>query len=331
MTDFSQFHFIRPYWLLALLPYLLITGLMLKHKLSQGNWSQVCDAELLPYILQQKAANQSRWPFTATALAGLLTIIALAGPTWEHLPSPVFRIESALVIVLDLSRSMDAADVKPSRLVRARYKIADILQRRKDGQTALLVYAGDAFTVTPLTDDTETIASQLGALQPSIMPEQGSNAGLALQNAVQLFKQAGLQRGNILLVTDGVNQSKAFSVAESLGPYQLSVLGIGTADGAPVKTDRGGFLKDRQGNIVIPKLQASELRKLARAGGGNYQTITADDRDIENLLQEIDRQSAARQAQQQSDLMLEQWKEQGPWLLLLVLPLAASAFRRGIL
>ncbi|MEI7995113.1 MAG: VWA domain-containing protein, partial [Methylococcaceae bacterium] len=152
----AEFHFIRPYWLLAFIPFVVIVALMLRNKLSHGNWSAVCDAELLPYLLQEKAVNQSRWSLTTGAIAALLVIIALAGPTWQRLPSPVFRNESALVIALDLSRSMDAEDIKPSRLIRARYKIADILKQRKDGQTALLVYSGDAFTVTPLTDDNET-------------------------------------------------------------------------------------------------------------------------------------------------------------------------------
>ena len=125
-----------------------------------------------------KGGSQSRWPLTTGAIAALLAIVALAGPTWQRLPSPVFRNESALVIALDLSRSMDAEDIKPSRLIRARYKIADILKQRKDGQTALLVYAGDAFTVTPLTDDTETIDSQLSALTTDIMPSEGSNTEL---------------------------------------------------------------------------------------------------------------------------------------------------------
>lgn len=331
MIDISQFHFIRPLWLLALLPYLLIAGLMLRHKLQQGNWSQVCDAELLPYILQQKAASQSRWPFITGAIAGLLSIFALAGPAWERLPSPVFRNDAALVIILDLSRSMDAGDIKPSRLTRARYKIADILHQRKDGQTALLVYAGDAFTVTPLTDDTETINSQLNALQTSIMPVQGNNIALALQKAVRLFKQAGLPRGQILLVTDGIDGDDALSEARRLGNYQLSVLGVGTPDGAPVKSDAGGFLKDRQGNIIVPKLNSDALRKLAQAGGGIYQTITANDHDIKQLLLTLARQSAQGPDPQRSELKLEQWEDQGPWLLLLVLPMAALAFRRGTL
>jgi Ca-activated chloride channel family protein len=328
--NIAEFHFIRPYWLLALIPYLAILVVMLRNKLSQGNWSAVCDAALLPYLLQQKAVSQSRWPITTGAIAALLVIIALAGPTWERLPSPVFRNDSALVIALDLSRSMDAADIKPSRLVMARYKIADILKQRKDGQTALLVYAGDAFTVTPLTDDSETIDSQLSALNTDIMPSQGSNTVSALEKAVELFTQAGLQKGQILLVTDGVDMDKTLAAVKSLDKYQLSILGIGTDDGAPIALPEGGFLKDEQGNIVVPKLNSSALARLAKAGNGVYQTITADNADIQAVLANVDR-SVQQQGKQNDNLVLDQWAEKGPWLLLLVLPLAALTFRKGLL
>ncbi|MDO9046974.1 MAG: VWA domain-containing protein [Methylobacter sp.] len=328
--NLAEFHFIRPYWLPAVIPYLAILVLMLRNKLSQGNWSAVCDAALLPYLLQEKAVNQSRWPITAGAIAALLAIIALAGPTWERLPSPVFRNDSALVIALDLSRSMDAADIKPSRLIMAHYKIADILKQRKDGQTALLVYAGDAFTVTPLTDDTETIDSQLSALNTDIMPSQGSNTVLALEKAVELFKQAGLQKGRILLVTDGVDMAKTLGAVKTLDKYQLSILGVGTDDGAPIALPEGGFLKDERGNIVVPKLDSSELAKLAQTGNGVYQTITANDADIQTVLANMDR-SVEQQGKQNDNLLLDQWAEKGPWLLLLVLPLAALMFRKGLL
>lgn len=328
--NIAEFHFIRPYWLLAVLPYLAILVLMLRNKLSQGNWSAVCDAALLPYLLQEKAVNQSRWPITAGAIAALLAIIALAGPTWERLPSPVFRNDSALVIALDLSRSMDAADIKPSRLIMARYKIADILKQRKDGQTALLVYAGDAFTVTPLTDDTETIESQLSALNTDIMPSQGSNTASALEKAVELFKQAGLQKGRILLVTDGVDMDKTLAAVKTLDKYQLSILGVGTDDGAPIALPEGGFLKDERGNIVVPKLNSSDLEKLAQAGNGVYQTITANDADIQTVLASMDR-SVQQQGKQNDNLLLDQWADKGPWLLLLALPLAALTFRKGLL
>lgn len=328
--NLAQFHFIRPYWLLAIIPFIVIVALMLRNKLSQGNWSAVCDAELLPYLLQDKAVNQSRWPLTAGAIAAFMVILALAGPTWQRLPSPVFRNESALVIALDLSRSMDAEDIKPSRLIRARYKIADILKQRKDGQTALLVYAGDAFTVTPLTDDTETIDSQLSALTTDIMPSEGNNTEVVLERAVDLFKQAGLQKGQILLVTDGVNVDETLPAVKALDGYTLSILGVGTADGAPIALPEGGFLKDRQGTIVIPKLDAGDLAKLAQAGKGVYQTITANDADIQTLLSTVDK-PIQQQGKENKNLLLDQWEDKGPWLLLLVLPLAALSFRKGML
>ena len=328
--NLAEFHFIRPYWLLAIIPFVAIVALMLRNKLSQGNWSAVCDAELLPYLLQEKAVSQSRWPLTTGAVAALLAIVALAGPTWQRLPSPVFRNESALVIALDLSRSMDAEDIKPSRLIRARYKIADILKQRKDGQTALLVYGGDAFTVTPLTDDTETIDSQLSALTTDIMPSEGSNTAIVLEKAVDLFKQAGLQKGQILLVTDGVDFDKTLPAVKALDGYTLSILGVGTADGAPIALPEGGFLKDEQGTIVIPKLNADDLAKLAQAGKGVYHTITANDADIQALLSGVD-QPVQQQGKENKNVLLDQWEDKGPWLLLLVLPLAALSFRKGLL
>jgi Ca-activated chloride channel family protein len=328
--NLAEFHCIRPYWLLAIIPFVVIVVLMLRNKLSKGNWSTVCDIDLLPYLLQEKTVNQSRWPITTGVIATLLIITALAGPTWLRMPSPVFRNESALVIALDLSLSMDAEDIKPSRLIRARYKIADILKQRKDGQTALLVYAGDAFTVTPLTDDTETIDSQLSALTTDIMPSDGNNTELVLEKAVELFKQSGLQKGQILLVTDETNNDKALSVAKNLDNYSLSILGVGTNDGAPIALPEGGFLKDKQGSIVIPKLNTSDLENLATAGKGAYQAITANDSDIKSLLANIDK-PIQQEGKENKNLLLDQWEDKGPWLLLFVLPLAALSFRKGFL
>jgi Ca-activated chloride channel homolog len=327
--NLAEFHFIRPYWLIALIPYIAVIVLMLRNKLGRGNWSSVCDAELLPYLLQHKTVNQSRWPLTAGSLAAFLAIIALAGPTWQRLPSPVFRNDSALVIALDLSRSMDAEDIKPSRLIRARYKIADILKQRKDGQTALLVYAGDSFTVTPLTDDTETIASQLEALNTNIMPSQGSNTVDVINKAVDLFKQAGLTKGQIILITDEVDIDNTLSTIQALDGYTLSILGVGTVDGAPIAVAEGGFLKDEQGTIVVAKLNENELIKLAQTGNGIYHAITADDADIRALLSATNK-PMQMQGKENRNVLLDQWSDKGPWLLLPVLPLAALLFRKGL-
>lgn len=330
--NLTDFHFLRPYWLFALFPYLLILAWVLRSKLARGNWSAVCDAALLPYLLKDKPARRSSWPTAFGALAALLAIVALAGPTWKKLPSPVFRNESALVIALDLSRSMDAEDVKPSRLIRARYKIADILRQRKDGQTALLVYGGDAFTVTPLTNDNETIASQLEALTTDIMPVPGKDTATVLNKAVELLKQAGMQTGRIVLITDGADPETTLPAVRGLGDYVLSVIGAGTPEGAPIALPTGGFLKDGQGTIVIPKLNAEDLAGLAAAGNGIYRTLSADDTDIQAVLADSGRPDASGQAHDGADQrVLDLWEDQGPYLLLLVLPLAALLFRKGLL
>jgi Ca-activated chloride channel family protein len=331
VMNLSEFHFIRPYWLLALIPAAIVTVMLLRNKLSQGNWASVCDAALLPYLLQEKAAHASRKSLVLGSIMAFLAIFALAGPTFQRLPSPVFRNASALVIALDLSRSMDAEDIKPSRLTRARYKIADLLKRRQDGQTALVVFAGDAFTVTPLTDDTETIASQLEALTTDIMPAQGSNAEAALNLAAQLLRQAGLPKGEILLITDGVETDAALKAAKGLNDYHLSVLGVGTAEGAPIALPNGGFLKDSQGAIVVPKLEGGKLTQLADNGGGIYQTLSADDGDIENVLTTLKTAVSKTEGESENQLMIDLWDDLGPWFVLAVLPLAALLFRRGLL
>lgn len=327
--NLADFHFIRPYWLLAILPTLVIVVLMVRNKLSQGNWATCCDAELLPFLLQEKTVNQSRLLLATGTIATLLIIVALAGPTWQRLPSPVFRNEAALVIALNLSPSMDAGDIKPSRLTIARYKIADILKQRKDGQTALLVYSGEVFTVTPLTNDTNTIESQLAALTTDIMPSQGNNTASVLEKSVALFKQTGLQTGQILLITDAIDLDEALPAVKKLDNFQLSVLGVGTEDGAPIALPEGGFLKDNQGSIVVTKLKETDLSTLAQAGHGRYQTLTTDDSDIQSLMNAFDK-PVQQQSKADDNIMLEQWDDKGAWLLLLVLPLGALFFRKGL-
>ena len=329
----SEFHFLRPLWLLALPAVAALIIGLLRAKHSSRSWAAVCDAQLLPFMLvgQRGPQRRSLAPWLV-GMTGSLLVIALAGPTWERLPQPVFRDQSALVIALDLSRSMDAGDLKPSRLIRARHKITDILRTRQAGQTALLVYAGEAFTVTPLSDDADTILNQLASLDTGMMPSQGSRADLALAAAADLLQQAGATRGDILLVTDGIDGDELASQLDSLRKqgHRLSILGTGSQQGAPVPVADGGFLKDTQGSIVVPRLDAAELQRWAQRGGGRYATIRPDDHDVQYLFAGQTTPSL-NQAEQASGLQSDQWHEQGPWLILLVIPLAALAFRRGVL
>ena len=332
MTGFSQFHFLRPFWLLALLPLVVLIWLMVKKRLGSHSWESVCDEVLLPYILIGSSMKKRRLSIILTAVGGLLAILALAGPVWQKLPQPLFSRNSALVIAFDLSRSMDANDISPSRLLRARYKIADILKRRTDGETALLVYAGDSFTVTPLTDDNDTIDSQLAALSTDIMPVQGSNTLLALKRAEQLLKHAGAKSGDILFISDDIDYQQAEKYAAALQGegYRISVLGVGTTHGVPIPLADGSFLKDSRGKIVIPILEEKPMRMFARDGGGIYHRIALDDTDIDSLLDFF--ASHGREGKVAStELKTDVWREEGPWLLTLLLPLMAIMFRRGYL
>lgn len=329
--NIELFHFLRPYWLLALIPFLIAVAVILRRRSRRSSWHHVVAPELLPLLLQGNRQVRKIGVPVAISIAGILSIVALAGPTWERIPQPVFRDGDALVIVLDVSRSMDARDIKPSRLQRARYKITDILKSRLEGQAALIVYAADAFTVTPLTDDDDTIISQLPALTTSLVPAQGSRIDRALELASQLLRQAGQPKGRVLLITDEVEAGAGPDAADRLvaDGYQLFILGVGTADGASIPV-AGGVLKDSRGNTVIASLDAGNLRRIAHAGGGQYAGVTGNDDDIRQL--GLDRGLQINDTfEKNDDLTSDIWREAGPWLLLPVLPLVAAAFRRGIL
>lgn len=326
----NQFHFLRPDWFWLLLPAALLLVWLWRQQLRSRNWQAVCDPQLLPYLLLGRSQRRRNWPLHLIMIALLLAIIALAGPTWERLPQPLFRQNSALVILFDLSASMNAADLKPNRRVRAQLKITDILRQRREGQTALVVFAGDAFTVTPLTDDSKTIEALLDSLEPGLMPVLGSRPDLAIKQGQRLLQQAGLAKGDLLLVTDDDQPGKALGVAKRLqqSGYRLSVLGIGTEAGAPIPLKDGGFFKDSNGQVVLPRLNPAALRELAQAGGGIYQTIRVDNQDLKLLLA-ASLQSKLAIDQQRSEQLGDQWKEAGVWLLWPLLLLTACAFRRG--
>ena len=328
----EQFHFLRPWWLLAFVPLIWIVWRIVKSNLLSLSWEAVVDRQLLPYLLVGSSNTRDLLASILLGLCGALAIFSLAGPVWEKLPQPVFSAQSALVIALDLSRSMNAADIAPSRLERARFKIADMLGKRAEGQTALLAFAGDAFAVTPLTSDVATIVSQLQALTTDIMPVQGSRPDAAIKLALDLLKNGGAIKGDILLISDevDVDQSAPIIGEVTSSGYRLSILGVGTENGAPIAKPDGGFMTDYSGNIIVPVLNAAPMQQLVVQGGGRYVQISLDDSDVDSL-HDFFSSGMDEGDMTETEFETDVWHEQGPWLLIVLIPLSALVFRRGYL
>lgn len=334
----DAFHFLHPAWLLALLPLALLAWPWLRST-ADNAWQRVVDAPLLPLLMvggpqHHSATRRGAW---VALVAGVIAVLALADPTWQRRPQPVFQTQAARVVVLDLSRAMNATDLKPSRVVRARYAVDDLLKQAAEGLTGLVVYADDAYTVTPLTRDAGTIRSQLAVLSPGLMPSagrvEGERADRGLAKAGELLRQAGVVRGQVLLLADGVADGRLEATTHEAAAlraagYRVSVLGVGTPAGAPLTDAEGRLLQGDEQGLVMARLDSAALRQVASAGGGEWLKLDAGGASLAHWLRSdratvVQGDSAGAESQA--------WVERGPWLLLLLLPLGMLAFRRNAL
>ena len=327
MMDTLPLHFIRPLWL-ALLPLAVILPLLWRHlRRPSGDWGRICDQHLLRWLSVGNAASRpSRFGPWLAALMWLIAALALAGPSWQKLPDSSFTSRDARVLVLDLSLSMLAEDLKPNRLTQAHFRLSDMLDDMQEGQTGLVSYAGDAFVVSPLTSDTNTIRNMLPALRPDVIPVSGSRPDRALELAAELLKRSGMARGEILLIADSGSRAAA-NIAGRLSKQGIftSVLAVGTLQGAPIPSG-DGFVNDNKGNILVARLQRDALQSIASAGGGKYSELTAGSTE-NSPWAAVEGSEFARK----DDALGERWKDAGPWLVLVLLPLVAFSFRRGLL
>ncbi|MFQ3234522.1 MAG: Ca-activated chloride channel family protein, partial [Paraglaciecola sp.] len=323
----------RPLWLLAIIPLLLLVAMIAYLHKQQSGWQSVLAGHLYAHLVTSDDTRRTKPPLYLLTVGWLLAALALAGPTWERLPQPVYQLHSGKVVVIDMSLSMRATDVKPDRLTRARYKAIDLVNAIAEGETGLVAYAGDAFTISPLSSDAQNLTTLIPSLTPEIMPVAGSEPYLGIRAAIELLTNAGYQQGEIFWITDGIenNQVNEISTLLRKTSFRLSVLAVGTEDGAPIQLTNGDFMKDSNGAIVLPRLSVSNLRTLAKTGRGRYIAMRADDEDIDYLKNQslLERQSE-QQEEQSADNFGDKWKEMGPYLLLLMLPLAAYGFRRGV-
>ncbi|HHA2859693.1 TPA: VWA domain-containing protein [Stenotrophomonas maltophilia] len=316
LPDWNALHFLRPEWLWALLALPLIIAFALYRQRRSDVWRQAVDAHLLPHLLAAGARRRARLPW-AVLLGGTLASLAMAGPSWRQQAQPMFQASAPLLVVLDLSSRITATDLPPSRLLQARAKVGELLRARQGGQVGLVVYADDAYTVAPLTDDGSNVALYLDALSPDVMPRDGQRADRGIDWATRLMRQIGALQGQILLVSDQADSEAALAAAQARGlGLQVSVLGLGTPAGAAYR--------DGSGQIRQAALDEGSLRAVATAGGGRYARISADGSDLRALGVLDAREGTAAQRPGEG----KQWRDEGFWLLPPVMLLALLAFRR---
>ena len=329
----NQFHFLRPEWFAALIPLLLLVILIRKATAKQSGWQSVIPSHLYQDMVIGKTEVGAKPPIMLLAIAWFVSVIALAGPTWERLPQPVYQLKMGHVIVIDMSLSMRATDMTPDRLTRAKYKAIDLVNAIGEGEMGLVAYAGDAFVISPLTEDAANITTLIPSLSPEIMPVPGSDPLLGIESAAALLTNAGYNSGMIYWITDGIELAQQNELQEYVAsiPFTLNALTVGTAEGAPIRQQSGELLKDHTGSIVIPKLNDDAVKGVVKTSGGRFESFTSNDTDIEALaaISLLDKGNS-EEDEEDSNIQGDQWKEVGPYLVVLLLPLAAFAFKRGL-
>ncbi|MCE7657555.1 VWA domain-containing protein [Vibrio fluvialis] len=320
----SDFVFLSPLWLLALIP---LGGLVLW--LSRRAKNQTLIAPHLASALGLASPKSQRGALHLLGLSWLIAVTALAGPSFEKQPRPSYSNSSARVVVMDMSLSLHATDIKPNRLAQARYKVLDLLKGWQEGSTALVAYAGDAYTVSPLTSDSATIANLVPNLSPEIMPFPGANAASGVKLAIEMLKNAGLNRGDIILLADDLDSSESKAIRALLDGtnWTLMIVGIGSQAGAPIPLDDGSLLKTDAGQTVVAKTDFAAMQSLASAVNGVFTPYRADGSDVERILAETRSEkpvTGSKNAQTISDQV-----NNGYWLVVLLLAPALLLFRRG--
>ncbi len=337
-VDFVEnFHFLRPYWLILLVPVLALAWWYFHQRQGgkQSGWQQHVDSHLLAHLMVGQTGENTRkkslrwWCYAAlTAL-----VVGIAGPTWEKRNVPAFSGNTPTLLVLSLAQSMNADDIQPTRLKRAVHKIRDILAKTEGDARGLVIYSDRPFTAAPLTTDHRVIEQMLPELSTNLMPVLGNRLDLALEQASNLLKRGGANQGNIIVLTDGMGNAPEKTLAAATqarqAGYRVAVLGIGTEEGAALTVADGRKVSDANGHIVQTALDVPALQKLAQAGGGKFHTLTASDSDIDDLVASDPRRLDS--ASEKALAKAETWIDYGFWLLLLPALLMPFAFRRGVL
>ena len=325
----GHLHFLHPWRLLALPPLLAFAAWLASRRARDGAWPRVVEGELLP-LLRLGEAGRALSPWPLFAAAWTLAVFALSGPSWQRQASPAYRLPASWVVALDLSPSMEASDVAPSRVARARFAIDDLLSSAHDARVGLVAFAGEAYTVAPLTTDVATVRNLSRALSPRLMPESGNRLSPALEAAARLL---GAGRGpdrQVIVLMDGLSDpAQALLTAERLRRKGVivNIVGVGTRAGAPAPDGKGGFRRDAQGRVVMAHLRPALLQRIAAEGGGRFVLLDQLPRLIADLHAAGEHSLGSAAATPR--VQLATWLDGGIWLLPPLLLCAALLARRG--
>ncbi|HHY0521389.1 TPA: vWA domain-containing protein [Vibrio parahaemolyticus] len=302
---FTQFHFIRPLWLMALIPMFFLVWLRWREE-SKPSWKDILPEHLRNALTIGERGWRKQLPLKLLMLIVLLAIVICAGPTWQRESSPFGEDKASLLVVLDNSDSMLQKDLPPSRLERSKQKIRDLLAARKGGKTGLVVFAGSAHVAMPVTQDSKVFDPFLAAITPEIMPVQGKLAEKALPLIDQQLQ--GQPGSTVLLVSDGVNPAtiKQYQAYFEGKPYQLLILAAGNTD-----------------IVSNNPMDLDSLQKLASQTNGRLVEVTVDNSDIEQLNRYVERNM---QLNGESSMP---WKDMGYQLLFPIALIMMLWFRKG--
>lgn len=322
----ASFHFLRPWWLGTLVPLAGLVWALARQGSARHRWGGLIAPHLLRHLVLQSGTRSGVRPYHLLAVVACLAALALAGPAWRREPAPFADEHAPLVLVLDLSDSMDAVDVQPSRLERAQQKMRDLLALRRGARTGLLAYAGSAHVVLPLTDDAAVLETYLGSLATSIMPAKGKNPAKALARAEQMLEREPTA-GTILFLTDGIGRQYAgvFGEHAESSENAVVVLAIGTAEGGAVRGPGGELRAGPDGAPLVARLDEDGLKAMTDKAGVQVTRATIDDSDVRTIQGEIQ----AHRRRVQDEQGTQRWQDFGYWLVLPLAVLAALWFRRG--
>jgi Ca-activated chloride channel family protein len=319
----GDFHFLRPAWLITLVAAIWLAWIVAHREDMRSRWQKAIAPHLLDHLLLDRRSGRRIRPAHLTiALIGL-GAIATAGPTWRHERSPFVEDKAPLAIAVDLSTTMDATDISPTRLERVKLKIRDLLGWRQGARTAVFAYAGTAHMVLPLTDDPKLVETYVDALATRIMPVAGKDTAKALEVVETSFARETVP-GTILFMTDGVEAGAFDAFRHRAGRNEIMVLGVGTPEGGPVKIGPDDYLVDAAGARVFTRLDIDALRRLKNAAGIELATVTPDGQDMQWIARRA--QAHLQQAQDEGN---NRWQDAGWWLVAPIAVLGALWFRRG--